>query len=36
MRVEMKDGDVEKTDPEGLVGYTPVPFKDWLNDIAYA
>jgi hypothetical protein len=36
IRVDMKDGDVEKTDPEGLVAYTPVPFRDWLKDIAYA
>ncbi|MGB2929201.1 MAG: hypothetical protein WBB70_09840 [Desulfobacterales bacterium] len=36
IRVDMKDGDVEKTDPEGLVAYTPVPFRDWLKNIAYA
>jgi hypothetical protein len=32
----MKDGVVGKADPEGMVAYTSVPFKDWLKDIAYA
>ena len=36
MRVEMKDGVIQKTEPEGLFGYTSVPFKDWFNDLPYS
>jgi len=32
----MKDGVVQKADPEGIVGYTCVPFRDWFNDLPYA
>jgi hypothetical protein len=34
--VEIKDGIIQKTEPEGLMGYTPVPFRDWFNDLAYS
>jgi len=36
VRVEMKDGTVQKTEPEGIMGYTSVPFRDWFNDLPYA
>jgi len=32
----MQDGRILGTDPEGLVGYTPVPFKSWFKDLPYA
>jgi hypothetical protein len=32
----MKDGQVQRTDPEGLVAYTSTRFRDWFNDIPYA
>jgi hypothetical protein len=36
IRVEMKDGTVLNAEPEGIMGYTSVPFKDWFNDLPYA
>lgn len=36
IRVEMKDGVVQKAEPEGLMGYVSVPFRDWFNDLPYA
>jgi hypothetical protein len=36
MRLEMKDGEILSTDPDGIAAYTPVPFRDWLKDIAHA
>ena len=35
-RVEMKDGIILDTEPEGLIGYTSVPFREWFNDLPYA
>jgi hypothetical protein len=35
-RREMKDGKVLNADPEGIMGYTSVPFRDWFNDLPYA
>jgi hypothetical protein len=32
----MKDGVVEKTDPEGLIAFTSVPLREWFNDLPYA
>ena len=32
----MKDGVLESTDPEGLIAYTSVPFRDWFKDLPYA
>jgi hypothetical protein len=32
MRVEMKDGLIKSTEPEGLVGYTSVPYREWSKD----
>ena len=36
IRVEMKDGAVQKTEPQGIVGYTSVPFKEWFNNLPYS
>jgi hypothetical protein len=27
---------VLSTEPEGLVAYTPVPFREWFKDIPYS
>jgi hypothetical protein len=32
----MKDGQIKSTEPEGVVGYTSVPFWEWGKDIAYS
>jgi hypothetical protein len=34
--VEIKDGKVLNAEPEGIVGYTSVPFKDWFKDLPYS
>ncbi len=34
--VEIRDGNVLRTDPPGLVGYVAVPFWRWLENIAFA
>jgi hypothetical protein len=31
----MKDGKILNAEPEGIMGYTSVPFKDWFNDMPY-
>jgi len=36
IRVEMKDGVIQDADPEGIMGYVSVPFRDWFNDLPYA
>ncbi|MCP4667578.1 MAG: hypothetical protein GY849_14570 [Deltaproteobacteria bacterium] len=36
VRVIMKDGVVQDAEPEGLVAYTSVPFREWLKDIPFA
>jgi hypothetical protein len=36
IRLIMKDGVVQSTEPEGLVAYTCVPFREWFKDIPYA
>ncbi len=36
IKVEMKDGVIQNTEPEGLMGYTPVPLREWFNDLPYA
>jgi hypothetical protein len=36
MRVEIRDGKVLRTDPQGLVGYVAVPFWRWVENIPYA
>jgi hypothetical protein len=34
--LEMKDGEVSNADPQGLVAYTSVIFKNWFADIPYS
>jgi hypothetical protein len=36
MKIEMKDGEVMGIEPQGLVAYTPVPFRKWFDDIPYS
>ena len=36
IKVEMKDGVVQNAEPEGIMGYVSVPFRDWRNDLPYA
>jgi hypothetical protein len=36
IRLKMTDGVVQGAEPEGLVAYTSVPFRKWLEDIPYA
>ncbi|UCF86335.1 MAG: hypothetical protein JSV50_07450 [Desulfobacteraceae bacterium] len=36
IKVEMKDGEVLKTEPEGLMAFTCVPLREWFNDLPYA
>jgi hypothetical protein len=31
----MKDGKILNAEPESIMGYTSVPFKDWFNDMPY-
>jgi hypothetical protein len=32
----MKDGQIKSTEPEGVVGYTFVPFREWFKDLPYS
>jgi len=32
----MKDGVIEKANPEGLIGHVSVPLSKWRADVAYA
>jgi hypothetical protein len=32
----MKDGLIESADPESLVGYTSVPFREWGKNWPYS
>jgi len=32
----MRDGAVRNAEPEGIVGYVAVPFRDWFSDLPYA
>ena len=34
--IEMRDGIIEKVDPEGLIGHVSVPVSKWRPDVAYA
>jgi hypothetical protein len=36
MRVEIRDGVVLKSEPEGLMAYVAVPFWKWRDDIPFA
>jgi hypothetical protein len=32
----MRDGEVLKADPNGLMGYVAVPFRKWFDNIPHA
>jgi len=32
----MRDGIIEKADPEGLIGHVALPVSKWRQDVAYA
>jgi hypothetical protein len=32
----MRDGIIEKADPEGLIGHVSLPVSRWWQDVAYA
>ena len=32
----MKDGKILNAEPESIMGYTSVPFRDWFKDLPYA
>jgi len=34
--VQVKDGVIEKIDPEETIGFVSVPFTKWMQDIPYA
>jgi hypothetical protein len=34
--VKIRDGVVEDTEPDGLIGYVAVPFWKWFENIAFA
>jgi len=34
--IEMRDGVIEKADPEKLIGHVSLPVSQWSRDIAYA
>ena len=34
--IEMRDGIIEKADPEGLIGHVSLPVSKWWQDVAYA
>lgn len=36
MRIELRDGEVLRADPEGIVGYVDVPAREWPQNFAYA
>jgi hypothetical protein len=36
IRVEVKDGLIEKEEPPGLVAHTSVPFIRWSADVPYS
>ncbi len=36
IELEMRDGEILKADPKGIMGYVAVPFWKWFADIPYA
>jgi hypothetical protein len=34
--VEIRDGKILRTEPEGLMGYVAVPFWKWFENASYA
>jgi hypothetical protein len=35
MQIQIKDGELLKVDPQGLISYVAVPLKKWYRDWAY-
>ena len=36
IKVRMKDGEIVKTEPEGIIGHVSVPFLKWMENPGYA
>ncbi|MBL7209730.1 MAG: hypothetical protein ISS52_06500 [Dehalococcoidia bacterium] len=36
IRVKIRDGVIENTDPDGIIGHVSVPMMKWLEDIPYS
>jgi hypothetical protein len=36
IRVEVKDGEIEREEPEGLIGYVSVPIGRWMFNVPYS
>jgi Alkylmercury lyase len=36
VQVEIRDGDIVKTEPKGIMGYVAVPFSKWMNQLPHA
>jgi hypothetical protein len=36
MQIQIKDGELLKVDPQGLISYAAVPLKEWSRDAAYS
>jgi len=36
MQIQIKDGQLLKVDPQGLISYVAVPLKEWHLDAAYS
>ena len=36
IRVEVKDGKIEKEEPKGLIGFVAVPVGRWMFNIPYS
>ncbi|MBI5115763.1 hypothetical protein HZA56_04775 [Candidatus Poribacteria bacterium] len=34
--VELKDGEILKADPDGIIGHVSVPFLSWMQDPGFA
>jgi hypothetical protein len=34
--IEMRDGVIEKADPEGIIGHVSLPVSKWAPDLGYA
>jgi hypothetical protein len=36
MRVEVRDGEILKTDPQDMVAFVAIPFSKWFENVPYA
>ncbi|NIQ40097.1 MAG: hypothetical protein GTN81_16160 [Proteobacteria bacterium] len=36
IQVQVKDGVIQNAEPEGLVGYMSVPYREWFKDMPFA